>query len=101
MILGHVDSPDGPAVFAGLRGLDRGARIVIGREDGSRVVFRVARIETYDRSRFPTEAVYLPTLTPQVRLITCGGRYDRARGGYQANVVVFADAAADGYGPER
>jgi hypothetical protein len=96
VILGHVDSPDGAAIFAGLAGLDPGARIVVGRADGTRVIFRVRRIETYDRSRFPTEAVYLPTLTPQLRLITCGGRYDRARGRYQANVVVFADGSLAG-----
>jgi len=28
---------------------------------------------------------------PVLTLVTCGGSYDRARGGYQANVVVTAD----------
>lgn len=93
VLLGHVDSPSGPAVFAGLAVLPRGARVVVDRADGSSVTFRVQRTATYPRSRFPVEEVYLPTLEPSLRLITCGGRYDRRRGGYQANVVVFATAA--------
>jgi hypothetical protein len=90
VILGHVDSPTGPAVFAGLAGLPAGARVLVTRADGSSVVFRVTRVEQRRRSRFPVEAVYWPTLRPELRLVTCGGRYDRARGGYQSNVIVFA-----------
>jgi hypothetical protein len=90
VILGHVDSPTGPAVFAGVAGLRAGARVLVARADGSSVAFRVTRVEEHRRSRFPVEAVYWPTLRPELRLVTCGGRYDRARGGYQSNVIVFA-----------
>jgi hypothetical protein len=90
VILGHVDSPTGPAVFAGLAGLHVGARVLVARADGSSVAFRVTRIEQRRRSRFPVQDVYWPTLRPELRLVTCGGRYDRARGGYQSNVIVFA-----------
>lgn len=90
VILGHVDSPSGPAVFTGLAGLRRGARILVERSDGSMVTFRVTRIATYPRANFPVQEVYLPTLHRELRLITCGGAYVRSRGGYQDNVVVFA-----------
>jgi sortase (surface protein transpeptidase) len=90
VILGHVDSPTGPAVFAGLAGLRAGARVLVTRADGSSVAFRVTRVEQRRRSRFPVKAVYWPTLRPELRLVTCGGQYDRARGGYQSNVIVFA-----------
>ena len=90
VILGHVDSPTGPAVFAGLAGLRAGARVLVTRADGSLVAFRVTRVEQRRRSRFPVKAVYWPTLRPELRLVTCGGQYDRARGGYQSNVIVFA-----------
>jgi sortase (surface protein transpeptidase) len=90
VILGHVDSPTGPAVFAGIAGLRAGARVLVTRADGSSVAFRVTRVEQRRRSRFPVEAVYWPTLRPELRLVTCGGRYDRARGGYLSNVIVFA-----------
>jgi hypothetical protein len=90
VILGHVDSPTGPAVFAGIAGLRADARVLVTRADGSSVTFRVTRVEQRRRSRFPVQAVYWPTLRPELRLVTCGGRYDRARGGYQSNVIVFA-----------
>ena len=90
VILGHVDSPTGPAVFAGLAGLRHGARVLVTRADGSSVAFRVTRIEQRRRSSFPVQDVYWPTLRPELRLVTCGGRYDRDRGGYQSNVIVFA-----------
>jgi hypothetical protein len=90
VILGHVDSPTGPAVFAGIAELRAGARVLVTRADGSSVAFRVTRVEQRRRSRFPVQAVYWPTLRPELRLVTCGGRYDRARGGYLSNVIVFA-----------
>jgi hypothetical protein len=90
VILGHVDSPSGPAVFAGLSSLTRGDRIVVRRADGSTLTFRVTRSELRRRSRFPVKDVYWPTLRSELRLITCGGQYFRARGGYLSNVIVFA-----------
>ncbi|MBA2767967.1 MAG: class F sortase [Sporichthyaceae bacterium] len=92
VILGHVDSPQGPAIFSGLAGVRAGTRVIVDRADGSSVTFRVTRVELFLRARFPVAKVYLPTLARELRLITCGGRYDRSRGGYQSNVVVFATA---------
>jgi Sortase domain len=93
VILGHVDSPSGPAVFSRLRTLRRGDRVVVRRADGSAVHFAVDRVERHAKDRFPTAEVYYPTLTPGLRLVTCGGPYDRSAGGYQANVIVFASLA--------
>jgi Sortase domain len=90
VILGHVDSRRGPAVFYRLRELRRGDQVTVGRADGSAVRFVVQRTEQYPKRRFPTEAVYYPTLTPGLRLVTCGGAFDRASGHYRANVIVFA-----------
>jgi sortase (surface protein transpeptidase) len=96
VILGHVDSPTGPAVFAGLSRLRRGDRVLVRRADETTVQFIVEHIELYSRSDFPATEVYWPTLRPELRLITCGGRYIRSRGGYQSNVVVFALATHTG-----
>jgi hypothetical protein len=95
VILGHVDSPAGPAVFAGLSSLTRGDRVVVRRADGSTLTFRVTRSELRRRSQFPVKDVYWPTLRPELRLITCGGQYVRARGGYLSNVIVFARLDGD------
>jgi sortase (surface protein transpeptidase) len=90
VILGHVDSTGGPAVFFRLRELRRGDRIEVRRADGSRVRFVVRRTAQYDKRRFPTDEVYYPTLTPELRLVTCGGEFDYASRHYRSNVIVFA-----------
>jgi Sortase domain len=90
VILGHVDSKRGPAVFYRLRELRPGDDITVTRADGSAVHFTVDRTEQYPKRRFPTDDVYYPTLTPELRLVTCGGQFDRAWGHYLDNVIVFA-----------
>jgi Sortase domain len=90
VILGHVDSKRGPAVFFRLRELRRGDAINITRADGSSVRFIVQRTEQYPKDRFPTDDVYYPTLTPTLRLVTCGGDFDATVGHYRSNVIVFA-----------
>jgi sortase (surface protein transpeptidase) len=90
VILGHVDSKRGPAVFYRLHELRRGDEIRIGRADGSTARFAVDRVEQYPKDRFPTDEVYYPTLTPALRLVTCGGAFDPTAGHYRSNLIVFA-----------
>jgi sortase (surface protein transpeptidase) len=90
VILGHVDSKGGPAVFHRLRQLRRGDQIKIARTSGSWVRFAVQRTAQYPKDRFPTDDVYYPTLTPALRLVTCGGDFDATAGHYRSNVIVFA-----------
>lgn len=91
VILGHVDSTTGPAVFYRLRHLGIGDQIRIVRADGSTVRFAVRRTAHYPKTQFPTANVYLPTPEPTLRLVTCGGAFDRAAASYRENLVVFAD----------
>jgi sortase (surface protein transpeptidase) len=90
VIVGHVDSETGPAVFYALRDLGRGDRIEVERADGSVVRFTVVAREQHDKDSFPTRSVYGPTSDPELRLITCGGRFDRDVGHYTDNVIVYA-----------
>lgn len=90
VILGHVDSDNGPAVFYRLRQLALGDHIEVRLADGSRAQFEVDNIATYANARFPATQVYRADGPSHVILVTCGGRYDAARGGYQANLVVSA-----------
>jgi sortase (surface protein transpeptidase) len=94
VILGHVDSKRGPAVFFRLRELRRGDQVKVTRADGSSVRFVVRRTAQYDKQRFPTDEVYYPTLTSTLRLVTCGGEFDATEGHYRSNIIVFAAVAA-------
>ncbi|MGY0488783.1 class F sortase [Streptomyces sp. WG-D5] len=89
VVVGHVDNARGPAVFYGLGSLRRGHHVEIRRADGRTAVFRVYGVEVYPKSGFPGRKVYRSGATPELRLITCGGRFSR-RDGYEANVVAFA-----------
>ncbi|SDT47151.1 Sortase family protein [Actinoplanes derwentensis] len=93
VLAGHVDTArDGPAVFFRLRELAVGDPIEVRRKDGTVARFAVARVAVYSKQDFPTGEVYAPLDRPGLRLITCGGVFDRGAGSYRSNVVVFADA---------
>ena len=90
VIVGHVDSVNGPAVFYPLGALRRGERVQVERADGSTATFVVDRVEQFDKATFPTHEVYGDTTgRAELRLITCGGAYDEQLG-YLGNVVAFA-----------
>jgi Sortase domain len=91
VILGHVDSRTGPAVFFRVAALPQDAQVLVDRADGSTVAFRVSGSQRVPKVAFPTDQVYAPTLEPSLRLVTCGGSFDRATGTYRDNVIVYAD----------
>jgi hypothetical protein len=102
VIAGHVDSVQGRAVFYRLRQLHPGDAVEVllscqgaGCPAGmpqTWVAFRVTAVQRYAKSAFPTAVVYGPTPDPQLRLITCGGEFERSARSYLDNVVVSAAA---------
>lgn len=90
ILVGHVDSHEGPAVFHGLLGVGAGAVVEVERADGVLARFVVDRVEQHPKDDFPTQRVYGPVTTPELRLITCGGPFLREQGSYRDNVIVFA-----------
>lgn len=105
VILGHVDSKTGPAVFYRLKQLGTGDQVAVKLSDDTVAHYQVARVAQYANEDFPASKVYAGSPErPALNLVTCGGEYDRADGGYQSNVVVYATYlwATDGSGsPER
>ena len=90
VIAGHVDSRTGPGIFYWLKKMRVGERIYVRRADGTLAVFTVTAVRVYTKSSFPTAMVYGPVPDAELRLITCGGTFDYARGSYLSNVVVYA-----------
>ncbi|GLZ06265.1 hypothetical protein Acsp03_37310 [Actinomadura sp. NBRC 104412] len=89
VIVGHVDSRTEAGVFYKLGALRPGALVRVHREDGTGPRFKVYRIESRPKDDFPTDRVYGDTARPEIRLITCGGRFDGDRGHYTENVIVY------------
>jgi LPXTG-site transpeptidase (sortase) family protein len=93
VILGHVDSFRGPAVFFELKDLQAGASITVTSSTGTQT-FIVDSVEKYPKTEFPTEEVYGPVSDRALRLVTCGGKFDETHHSYLSNVIVFATAAS-------
>lgn len=90
VLVGHVDSPTGPAVFYGLSSLRVGDVIRVQKADSTMATFQVASSVLYPREEFPSERVYREEGPPTLNLVTCGGSYDAAAGQYTENLVVSA-----------
>lgn len=93
VIVGHVDSKAGPAVFFELERLVAGDEVVVTLDDGRAVTYVVQRSTRFAKDAFPTMDVYGLTDGPELRLITCDGEFDRSTGHYVDNLVVFATLA--------
>ncbi|MET8993590.1 class F sortase [Amycolatopsis sp. Hca4] len=94
VLAAHVDYKHVPGAFSRLKDLQPGAQAEVARADGRIAVFTVYRVDRYPKAAFPTDQVYGDTPDPELRLITCGGAFDRASGNYLDNVVAYARLTA-------
>jgi Sortase domain len=90
VLIGHVDSRTGPAVFYRLRQLRPGDQILIGHSDGTTSRFLVGRLEQHPKTALPTSRIWAPVTGRCLRVVTCGGPFIRATGHYRDNVIVYA-----------
>lgn len=89
VILGHVDSYRGPAVFFRLGSLHPGDQVAVNRADGTVARFAVDAVATYPKTNFPANEVYGSHGDSALQLVTCGGEFDRKAHSYRSNVVVY------------
>lgn len=101
VILGHLDSKIGPAVFFRLKFLRAGDKITVDLADGVHARFVVDRVVTYANAEFPARKVYGARGRPSLQLVTCGGQYDRQARSYTANVVVYTSLVSLTRTPSR
>lgn len=88
IVVGHVDSVSGPAVFYRLRDLRPGAVAMVRLRTGRTLTFVIDTVRVYPKDQFPSGAVYGPTPLPELRLITCTGDFDWHAHSYLDNLVV-------------
>lgn len=91
VIAAHVDSPTGPAVFQRLDEVSVGDVIEVYDAEGRVHGYRVTETADYPKAAFPTARVFGATARDELRVITCGGIFDRDAGSYLDNHVVFAE----------
>jgi hypothetical protein len=95
VIAGHVDSRRGPAVFFDLVDLVEGDLVIVHGEDGDTRTFEVVGTGQYDKYALPPEVFGFGEGVPELRLITCGGNFDRSSGHYEDNYVVYTRLVPD------
>ncbi|MEU6232592.1 class F sortase [Kitasatospora sp. NPDC047058] len=89
LAVGHADNRTGPAVFYRLGLLRRGDTVEVVRKDRRTAVFSIDDVRVFAKKDFPDTLVYGDTDRAELRVITCGGKFDQ-RTGYESNTVVFA-----------
>jgi sortase (surface protein transpeptidase) len=90
VILGHVDSFQGPGVFFQLRMLQPGNQIAVNLADGVIATFKVTSVVEYQKTAFPDQKVYGSNGSSELQLVTCGGAFDAQTGHYLSNIVVYS-----------
>jgi len=90
VILGHVDSTTGISVFYYLKNMHAGDKVYVTLADGKVAAFAVDGLQRVAKDAFPTASVYGKSGYPSLRLITCGGPFDKATGHYVDNIIVYA-----------
>ena len=91
VIVSHVDSKEGPALFYSLLQQQRGSRISVRDSRGVTHRFAVVRRRQIEKSHFPAGSVYGTAPRPMLVLVTCGGPYS-PDSGYRDNVILYARA---------
>jgi len=90
VILGHVDSTSGPAVFFELSKLRPGNRINVTLASGVTVHFSVIGLREYSKTALPDKLIYGTRSYDALQLVTCGGLFDSQTHHYLSNIVVFS-----------
>lgn len=93
VLVGHRDGVSDPnGIFRELGSVRRGDVITVRDLADRRLKYVVTNVEVLSDAEFAKQApeIFQTGGAHRLVLITCGGTYDEARGGYQANVVVTA-----------
>jgi hypothetical protein len=94
VILGHVDSFAGPAVFFRLRSLRAGDKVEVVLADSTVTHSAVTDVVMYPKDELPAQVVHGSHGYSAPQLVTCGGTFDSRSHSYLTNVVTFTRLVA-------
>jgi sortase (surface protein transpeptidase) len=92
VIAGHLDSRSGgPAVFWSLNRLQPGDEVKVSYENGDSYTFAVQDLEAvpYNIEGEAVKAIFGPSQTSDLNLITCNGPWDVGKATYTERLVVY------------
>jgi len=91
VIVGHRDSrTQGRGALYDLGAVNVGDLIQVRRSDGTTLSYRVVERRLYLKQGLHWATFFTDRGSPRLTVITCGGDYDPAQGGYQDNLIVTA-----------
>ena len=93
VIIGHLDTREGPGLFARVPSLEPGAAIAVTDRRGTEHRYTVIGTTQVEKRRFPANEVYGGARAPVLVLVTCGGPFVKGEG-YRDNVLLYAKEAA-------
>ncbi len=92
VIDGHVDDKYGAkAVFANLKNLKPGDKIIVQNNNGISVSFVVRKSQIYNSNSDSSNIFFSNDGKAHLNLITCNGIWDKTAGTYSERLVVFSD----------
>lgn len=89
VLVGHVDTYTGPAVFYDLYLLRPGEPIYVSI-GARRLRFAVQRVAEISKPRFPVTQIFGGTTARRLWIVTCGGPFDYVTRHYMDNIIVSA-----------
>jgi len=90
VIAGHLDWKGVLGTFNSLVSASVGEHVTVSYDDGSERSFVVRSVELVDKPAVAVNGVFAKDGESVLRLVTCGGEYNRAVRRYYSNVIVTA-----------
>ena len=91
VLAAHVDmAGEGPGAFFDLDRLKTGDQIKVDFDDGTTATFVVSQAERVPKGELNFDSVFSPVGQPLLRLVTCGGSFNRTTRSYDDNIVITA-----------
>jgi LPXTG-site transpeptidase (sortase) family protein len=91
VLAAHLNFDGVNGVFRRLAEVELDDRVTVTSSDGHATTYRITERRLIDKTQLPPDQIWARTGASRLVLITCGGRYDATRRGYDDNVVVFAE----------
>jgi sortase (surface protein transpeptidase) len=89
VVVGHIDGAKQKGIFYDLPKMAVGDTATVTEANGKILTFSAYRVLETAKTQFPASVVYGDTVGPELRLISCTGKFVGGQTGYNDNIIVF------------